>query len=79
MKKRNRIIAAAALAALWAACVTTLRALLAPAVGAVVVNQIEASNAGYFALVGAGSAASAATVLISLIFVVLIVAVLRSK
>jgi hypothetical protein len=79
MKKRNRIIAAIGLAALWAICITTLRALLAPTVGAVVVNQIDASNAGYFALAATISAVSIATILISLLFAVVIVVVLRSK
>jgi len=79
MKKRNRIIAAGIVAALWGVTVALLKALLAPAIGAAVVSQAEASNASYFALAGMSAGASGVLLLVSLAFAVLIAVILRSK
>lgn len=79
MKKGRRYVVAAILVALWAACLSIARALLAPAVGLEVVNQLDASNAAYVFSAGAGTGAHLVNVLITVVFAALVVLVLRSR
>lgn len=79
MKTSTRIALLAATGAGWACAVGLVRLLLAPATGAAVVAQMAPSNAGYIASLGFASGTSIATGVVTAIFGVLAIVILRAR
>lgn len=79
MKTSTRIALLATIAAGWAGSVALIKIILPPAVGAAVVGQMASSDTGYLTAFGFSSAASIATGIVTAIFGVLAIRVLRAK
>jgi hypothetical protein len=79
MKTSTRIALLAATGAGWAGTVGLVRLLLAPATGAAIVGQMAPSNAAYFASLGVASGSSIATGIVTAIFGVVAIVILRAR
>lgn len=79
MKKNKRGFLIIALIVLWALGVSLARTLLAPAVGAATVAQMNSSDGDFFSALNFISAASLASIGITGVFFVLLYLVLRAK
>lgn len=78
MKKHHRYAVVGILAALWLVALAAIRILLAPVVGAAVVNQVDASNASFYNSLAIVAGATNLSIIVTLIFVGLVIAVVRS-
>jgi hypothetical protein len=79
VKKSTRYIIAGLLAAVWATALVAIKIILPPSLGAVVVQQLNASDTSYWASLGMAIGARQAAFIVTLVFAFLVISVLRSK